>query len=123
MKWREAVDVGSMLSGDRQLDVSVVEQPAAQYTRVSVKVITTERVLDRDFPDARCAEVELAFPVAQLSSRGRRQPVWLTGCPEQELGVQKELQSSSPNSLAISFSPIVLKSRGTAISPDRKPSR
>lgn len=123
VKRREAVDVGRMLPRDGKLDVSVVEQAAAQYTRVSMKVIPTERVLDRDFPDARGAEVELIFPIAQLPARGGGQPVWLTGCPEKELGVEEKLQSSSPKSLAISFPPIVLKSRGTAISPERKPSR
>ena len=120
---REAINVGRMLSGDGKLDVSIVEQAAAQHTRVSMKVIPTERALDRDFPDARGAEVELIFPIAQLPARGGGQPIWLTGCPEQQLGVEEELQSSSPNSLAISFPPIVLKSRGTAISPERKPSR
>src|SRR5688500_7124223 len=123
MDWRQAIDIGRVLTGDRELHIPVIEESTSQYTWISTKVGATQRILDRDFPDARRAEVELVLPVAQLPARCRGEPIGLPGCPEKGLRIQQELHSSAPKSLATSFAPMVLKSRGTVISPDRNPSR
>jgi hypothetical protein len=85
---RKAVDVGSVLSCNRELDVSIVEQASSKNTRVGVKVIATQRVLDRDFPDVRRAEIELVLAIAQVSACPSGQAVRLTGSPEKELGIE-----------------------------------
>ena len=82
MEWRKGVDICGVLAGNRQLEVSVIEQPAPQHVRVSAKVIATERILDRDFPDARRAEMEFVPTITQMPACDRGQPVGLTCGPQ-----------------------------------------
>lgn len=98
---RQAIDVGRVLLCNRQLDVSFVRYAVFAKLVDPPRIIATEGVPDRDFPDARGAEVE----------------------PRGATDIKEELQSWSTKSLEISLALIVLKSRGTAISPAINPSR
>jgi hypothetical protein len=61
---RQFIDHQRMLAGDWQFDIAVVDQGSAQDARLELKIAAPEPALDRDLPEARCAENQ--FVVGRL---------------------------------------------------------
>jgi hypothetical protein len=52
VQWRETVDGSSVLSGNRQLGVVVLDKASPNEPRVYFEILATESTLDRYFSDA-----------------------------------------------------------------------
>ena len=78
---RQIIDIDSVLAGDRQLDVTILDEASTEHTRLNLEIVASERALDRDLPDAGCAEHKLVAVVAQLFPSRSRQPLWLPSRP------------------------------------------
>lgn len=92
---RERVDADGMFACDRQLDVTVVEERAAEHTRLDAEVLATETALDGDLPEARGGEEKLVFRIVEKTFRASGESLGLTRGPEEELRVEKELHADA----------------------------
>ena len=66
VEWRKRVDVHGVLTGDRKLNVTVVEQATTEDARLDAKVVAPEAGLDGDLPETGGAEEQLVVGIVQL---------------------------------------------------------
>jgi hypothetical protein len=73
---------------DRNLVVAVVDQPASQQARINVEILSADRLLDDDLPEADGAEQKRVSGVAEQAARLPRQLFRLSSGPQQDVGVE-----------------------------------
>src|SRR5690606_18181883 len=112
MNWRQLVDSRCMLTGNRQLDIAIVEQTATQQVRVGSKLVATKTVLDGDFPNTGGTKPQLVRLIRHQRMRFNREFLRLPRCPQQQMCVQQKDHSSPSNMRRISSSANRLKSSG-----------
>src|SRR5579863_8702427 len=113
-----------MGAGRHDLAVAVVEQAPAKQADLNLKAGAPEPRLDRDLPQAHGAEHEIVVQVLDQRPRRVRKSFRLDRAPNENVGVEEQLHSSSPLNIAsISSCPIVSKSSGTVNAPRMKPRR
>src|SRR5215469_12291470 len=119
---RQLVRVDCVFAIDWEFGVAIIEQPSAQQSCIHAEILTSQALLNRDFPEARSAEQELVLWILDEPTRRFCQPFGIVGCPEQQMRIQQQFHSSPWNIRSISERPIVLKSSGIENGPGRNPS-
>lgn len=81
VKWWQGVDGQRVFATDRQLDIPVIQQPAAQQSSVDQEIVATEAALDGDFPQAGGAEDKFVVGRFNQCTCCGRESVRLPGRP------------------------------------------
>src|SRR5436305_14070340 len=95
-----------MLASNSQLVIAVVQQTPTEEPRISAKIAAAETGFDRDFPNTCCAKYQLIASILKHPAGGKRQSLWLSSRPQQQLRVQQQLHEPFPKSRSSSKLPI-----------------
>ena len=72
MQRRKTIDVHRVFAGDGQLDIAIVKKRAAEDARLDAKIVATEGLFDRDFPEACGAEDQFILSIVEMLARASR---------------------------------------------------
>src|SRR5258708_1380430 len=111
-----------MIANDGQLAVPIVQETAAQQSRIDPKIFPPQPTFNRHFPQTGGAEEKLVVRIVDQLSSFLGEPLRFTGRPKQKMCVEQQLHNPPPKMASISFFPIWSKSSGTEICPAMKPS-
>ena len=123
MKKRQTVDRDCVLTADRQLAITVIQQSTPKQSGIHLEVISAKPSFDRNLLKAGCAEYEFIARILHQLPGVWRQPARFSGSPKKKMRIEKQLHRPPSKSRSISELPMVSKSSGMAICPAMKPNR
>ena len=101
--WK-AGDAGRVCRCYRQLDQAHLRQSDQQPGEVDAKISASERALDRDFPDARCAVIYVVFFVFYELAGFMWQSLAVRRRPKEQVRVEQEPHRLRPSKVRITES-------------------
>jgi hypothetical protein len=105
MNVRQSVDRDRVLANDSNFAIAIVEQLPSQHARLDLKIFTTERALDGDFPDAADAELQVAVLSVNQRTGVVRQVGGVARRPQPQMCVEQQLQAPPPNTALFQLDP------------------
>ena len=87
VNWRQIQSRQGVLARDSKFMPAIVDEGASESLRLDMEIFATERTLDRHFPKARRAEPYLRAGIFKKATSLLGQFLWLTGSPQQKMGV------------------------------------